>query len=41
MARNYPMSREGSRKGHLSSQLGGDRGAGSSGVVDPEARTNG
>ena len=41
MPGKYPLSREGSREGHLSSWLGGDRGARSSGAVDSDARTNG
>lgn len=41
MAGKYPMSREGSREGHLSSRLGGDRSVGSFGPVDVEVRTNG
>ena len=41
MEGKYPLSREGSREGHLSSRLGGDRGVGSYGDADAEARTNG
>ena len=41
MAGKYPLSREGNREGCLSSQLGGYKGAGSSGVADADATTNG
>lgn len=41
MAGKSPLSREGSREGHLSSRLGGDRGVGGFGSADAEERTNG
>lgn len=41
MVGKNPLSREGNREGRLSHLLGGDRGAGSSGADDADARMNG
>ena len=41
MAGKNPLSREGNHGGRLPRHLGGDRGAGSSGADDPDARMNG